>query len=119
MTDSTRREWTFACASAAEAGDFLQVLFTDNADSVGRYVLLSTQFEFPQDHDIQIETNGGEWFAQVRVEAASLSREKLTLDGIANGKPVAIRISFGANDAKFAELQRVIKIMLPMTKFPR
>ena len=119
MRDNGQREWTFANASAAEAGDFLQVTFSDDPDSIDRYVLLSTQFEFPQDYDIQIETDGGDWFAELTVTAASLSRTTLTLDATTDNEPVSVRITFGANESEFAELQRVIKIMLPKTKFLR
>ena len=116
MRDTTKHEWIFANAYSTEAGDFLQVTFSDDPNSIDQYVLLSTQFEFPQDFDIQIESDGGDWHAQLSVTDASLSRSNLSIEAITGSEPVAIKITFGSNDDDFAELTRVIKIMLPQIR---
>lgn len=119
MPDTTKHEWTFANAYPGEAGDFLQVTFSDDSDSIDHYVLLSTQFEFPQDYDIQIEADGGDWNAQLSVTDAILSRTNLSIEALTDSKPVAIRITFRTSDEDFAELKRVIKIMLPQIRIHR
>ena len=107
------REWTFRSVSPAEAGDFIQITFSDDPDSTKNYVLLSTQFEFPQDYDIQVETDGGEWCAQLKVNKATLSRTTLTIDAIADYKPVRLVVRFAADKSNYMELVRVAKVMLP------
>ena len=82
-------------------------------DSTKNYVLLSTQFEFPQDYDIQVETDGGEWCAQLKVNKATLSRTTLTIDAIADYKPVRLVVRFAADKSNYMELVRVAKVMLP------
>ena len=66
----------------------MQITFSDDPDSIERYVLLSTQFEFPQDYDIQIEVDGGEWYSQLTVTNATLSRTTLTIDAVEKGERV-------------------------------
>jgi hypothetical protein len=109
----TTREWTFRHVSPAEAGDFIQITFSDDPDSTDKYVLLSTQFEFPQDHDIQVEVDGGEWYAQIKVKNATVSQTTLTIDGVAYADPVRLVINYVADEDDFRELVRVVKIMLP------
>ena len=109
----TTREWSFRNVSPAEAGDFIQITFSDDPDSTNKYVLLSTQFEFPQDYDIQVEVDGGQWYAQMTVTNARLSRTTLTIDGVADEDPVKLIIQYAADEDGFAELVRVVKIMLP------
>jgi len=108
----TVREWTCDYASATEAGDYFQVLFEETEDDDKRYLLLQTQFEFPQDFDVKVETNGGEWYAELKVERATLDRQRLVIDGYDDGDPVRITINHSANDGTYAELKRVLKIML-------
>ncbi len=43
--------------------------------------LIQSQFEFPQDYDVKVETDGGEWYAELTVERATLDRQRLVIDG--------------------------------------
>ena len=107
------REWTFGSVSPAEAGDFVEITFSDDLDSIENYVTLSTQFEFPQDYDIQVQTDIGEWYAQLKVSNATLSRTTLTIDAVAECKPVRLVLRFAADESNYVKLVRVAKIMLP------
>ena len=112
MTTQTR-QWRFTKVEPAQAGDFVQITFSDDPDSVERYLLLSTQFEFPQDYDIQIEVDGGEWYSQLTVAAATLSRTTLTIDVSERGEHVSLVINYAANEEVFRELARLLRLMLP------
>jgi hypothetical protein len=109
----TIREWRCEYASASEAGDYLQVLFEETEDSDNRYVLIQSQFEFPQDYDVKVEADGGEWYAELIVERATLDRQRLVVDGRDDAEPVRIIVNHVADDAIYAELKRVLLIMLP------
>ena len=109
----TVREWNCNCASASEAGDYLQVLFEETAGDEERYVLIQTQFEFPQNYDIKVETDGGEWYAELRVNRATLDRQRLLIDGNDGGILVRMLVNHVADDRTYADLKRVLKIMLP------
>ena len=112
MTTQTR-QWRFTKVEPAQAGDFVQITFSDDPDSVERYVLLSTQFESPQDYDIQIEVDGGEWYSQLTVAAAKLSRTTLIIDASERGEHVSLVINYAANEEVFRELARLLRLMLP------
>ena len=107
------REWTCDHASATESGDYLQVLFEETQDGDARYILIQSQLEFPQDYDVKIEADGGDWYAELRVDHATLDRQKLIIDGRDNDEQVRISVQHGADDETYAELKRVLLIMLP------
>ena len=109
----TIREWTCEYASASEAGDYIQVLFEETAESDKRYILIQSQFEFPQDYDVKVETDGGEWCAELTVARATLDRQRLVIDGRDDAEPIRIIINHAADDGIYAELKRVLLIMLP------
>jgi hypothetical protein len=109
----TIREWSCEYASASEAGDYVQVLFEETVESDNRYVLIQSQFEFPQDYDVQVEADGGEWYAQLTVERAILDHKRFVLDGCDDAESVRIVVNFVANEVVYAELTRVLLIMLP------
>ena len=113
MVTRTIREWTYDHASVSEAGDYCQVLFEKSDDNDEFYVLIQSQFEFPQDCDVVIETDAGEWFADLVVERATLDQQCLLIDGSDKGKTVRIIVYYSADNGTYAELMRVLKIMLP------
>lgn len=91
----------------------MQITFSDDPDNVERYVLLSTQFEFPQNYDIQIEVDGGEWYSQLTVRNATLSRTTLTIDAVERGGNVSLVINYAASEDVSRELVRLLTLMLP------
>ena len=109
----TIREWTCHYASATEAGDYFQVLFEEFEENDGPYVLIQTQYEFPQDCDVLVETDTGEWCAELSVESAALDGQRLVIDGSADDGPVRIIVNYTADDVTKDDLKRVLKIMLP------
>jgi hypothetical protein len=109
----TIREWTCNYASASEAGDYFQVLFKETDTDDKRYVLIQSQFEFPQDYDVKVEADGGEWYAELSVDRATLDRERLVIDGSDEGVAVRLIVNHVADDGTYADLKRVLDIMLP------
>lgn len=112
----TIREWTCEYASASEAGDYVQILFEETPDSDARYVLIQSQFEFPQACDVTVETDGGDWYANLTVERAKLDRQRLVIDGRADTESVRMIVNFEADDATFADLKRVLLIIVPVVE---
>jgi hypothetical protein len=108
----TVREWTWTCdyASATEAGDYFQILFKQTKQSDKRYVLIQSQFEFPQDYDVKVETDGGEWFAELTVDRATLDRQRLVIEGSDDGEPIRIIVNHAADDGTYTDLKRVLLI---------
>ena len=113
MVPRTIREWTCDHASTSESGDYIQVLFEQSEDNDDFYVLIQSQFEFPQDCDIIVETDAGKWFAELLVEHATLSQQRLVIEGRDKEEVVRIIVHYRADERTYAELIRVLKIMLP------
>jgi hypothetical protein len=109
----TIREWTCDYASATGAGDYFQVLFKQIEDNDKRYVLIQSQFELPQDYDVKVEADGGEWYAELTVHRATLDRQRLVIDGSDDGEPIRIIVNHAADDGTYADLKRVLPIMVP------
>ena len=109
----TVHEWTYDYASVSESGDYYQVLFEKSDDNDDCYVLIQSQFEFPQDCDVIVETDAGDWFAELVVERATLDQQRLLIDGSDKEKAVRIIVFYSADAETYAELIRVFKIMLP------
>ena len=109
----TIREWTYDHASASESGDYYQVLFEKSEDNDEFYVLIQSQFEFPQGCDVVVETDAGEWFAELVVERATLDQRRLLIDGNDKGKAVRIIVNHSADNGTYAELMHILNIMLP------
>ena len=113
MVTRTVREWTYEHASISESGDYFQVLFEKSEDNDDFYVLIQSQFEFPQYCDIIVETDAGKWFAELVVERATLDQQRLVIDGGDKEEAVRIIVNYTADDGTYAELIRVLKIMMP------
>ena len=111
--ERTIREWTYYHASASESGDYCQVLFEKSEDNDDFYVLIQSQYEFHQECDVTVETDAGEWFAELVVERATLDQQCLLIDGSDKEKAVRIIVYYSADDGTYADLIHVLKIMLP------
>jgi len=103
-------------ASASEAGDYFQVLFEerDGAED-GRYLLVQRQFEFPDRGCCYIETELSEMCGHFRVRRASLERGRFQISWTGRGEREA-EIIFDADDESYAEICRVMRIMIPQVE---
>ena len=111
------RELRCGHVSASEAGDGLQVLFEKTPDSQEGYVLVQRHFEFPDGGKCYLETDDQEFCGHFRFRSARLSRNRFQMVfGI--GPVREITVFFKATDSAYAEVQRVLKIMIPEISLP-
>lgn len=112
MSEPTQIEFSASYVSASEAGDFVQILFAESDNDDADYLLLQTQFEFDQDYDFKFETKNGDWMANVSDSAATLSRDRLTIQGSEGDASMRLAIRFVASDETFIELRKIVKMMV-------
>ncbi len=112
MNQPTQFEFSAIYVSPSEAGDFVQILFAESDKDDADYLLLQTQFEFDQDYDFKFETKDGDWMASVSDSAATLSRDRLTIQGADGDEFIRLAISFVASDETFVKLRRMVKMMV-------
>jgi hypothetical protein len=104
-------------AEASESGDYFQVLFEEKQEAEdGRYFLLQRQFEFSDEHQCAIETEMPEMCGHFRVQRAVLERGRLQISWIGRGETQA-EITFATNDESYANICRVMRIMIPEVGF--
>jgi hypothetical protein len=106
------REFRCEHVSATEAGDGFQVLFAKAPDSDEGYVLVQRHFEFPDGGKCYLECEERDFCGHFPVRSAHLSRNRFRL---AFGRESVRRIEvlFSATDSVYAEVKRVLRIMLP------
>jgi hypothetical protein len=106
-------EKIFKHASASEAGDYYQVSFDDDDDPEsidGRYLLIQRQFEFPDDDSYYLESDDSRLSGHVKVRAATLNSEFLSIDLLAD-EWTTLRIRYAVSQDDFEELERIVRIM--------
>jgi len=99
-------------ASASEAGDGFQVLFENAPDSEEGYVVVQRHFEFPDRGECYLETDDREFCGHFRIQGAHLSRNEFQI-AFGREPPREIAVAFRATDAVYAEVRRVLQIMIP------
>ena len=105
-------------ASVSVAGDYYQVMFEEKVpneeqDSMdSKYLLIQRQFEF-QDHDlIYVESHDQNYIGHFKVARARLDAKSLFL--VLDRKNAAvIEITFETSAGNYAEVKRVMRIMIP------
>lgn len=106
------REFCCEHVSVSEAGDGFQVLFEKTPGSEEGYVLVQRHFELPDGGKCYLETDDQEFCGHFRFRGAQLSRTRFQmLFGI--GPVREITVFFKATDSAYAEVQRVLQIMIP------
>ncbi len=106
------REFRCEHVSVSEAGDGFQVLFEKTPDSEEGYVLVQRHFEFPDGGKCYLETDDQEFCGHYCFRSAWLSRNRFQMVfGI--GPVREITVFFKAKDSAYAEVQRVLQIMIP------
>jgi hypothetical protein len=106
------RQFRCAHVSATEAGEGFQVLFAKSPDSDEGYVLVQRHFEFPDGGKCYVETDNREFCGHFRIQSAHLSRNQFQMTfGIRPERRIAVL--FDATDSVYAEVKRVLEIMIP------
>ena len=104
----------FRCehVSATEAGDGFQVVFETTRDGLKGYVLIQRHFEFPDGGKCYLETEVREFCGHFRIRSANLSRNRFQI-AFGNAPVKRIEVLFSATDSVYAEVKRVLQIMIP------
>ena len=101
----------FNSVSASEAGDYLQVLFEEEADNLeAGYFLVQRQFEFPDEGEVYIESTDTRLCGHFAVKAAALSRQRFRLEMPSTNWHV-IEIQFATDQAGYEELEGALATM--------
>ncbi len=106
------REFRCKHVSVSEVGDGFQVLFEKTPDRQEVYVLVQRHLEFPDGGKCYLETDDQEFCGHFRFRSARLSRNRFQIVfGIRPGREITV--FFKATDSAYAEVQRVLQIMIP------
>jgi hypothetical protein len=107
------REFSFPNVSVASSGDeYFQVSFTDGDDSDHAYFLLQRQFESYDGGLFYIESHERTLCGHFKIRGAELGRSMLRLE-LASKPAEMVQIRFQADGARYNQLRRVLKIMIP------
>jgi hypothetical protein len=107
------REFHCERVSVSEIGDGFQVLFEKTPDSEEGYVLVQRHFEFPDGGKCYLETDDQEFCGHFCFRSARLSRNWFKMV-FGTTKPIReVTVFFKATDSAYAEVQRVLQIMIP------
>src|ERR1700680_1924850 len=106
-------EFSFPKGSVASSGgEYFQVSFTDSNDSDDAYFLLQRQFESYDRGFFHIESHERTLCGHVKIRRAELGRSLLRLE-LASNPAEVVQIRFQADGARYNQLRRVLKIMIP------
>jgi len=106
-------EFSFPNVSVASSGgEYFQVSFTDSDDSDHAYFLLQRQFESYDGGFFYIESHERTLCGHFKIRMAELGRSVLRLE-VASEPAEMIQIRFQADGARYNQLRRVLKIMIP------
>jgi hypothetical protein len=98
--------------SAAESGDYFQVLFESEEDAGGAYVLIQRQFEDPDGALFYLETHDEHYIGHFNVARASLARNRFCLE-LPRGRAAKVEVTFEATDQEYDDVARIMRIMIP------
>jgi hypothetical protein len=106
------REFRCEHVSVSEVGDGFQILFEKTLGGEEGYVLIQRHFEFPDGGKCYLETDDREFCGHFHFRGAQLSRNRFQMVfGIRSVRKTTV--FFKAADSVYAEVQRVLQIMIP------
>lgn len=99
--------------SASEEGDHFQILFEESSEQEDHpYLLVQRQFETPDGGRCYIETENCDFAGHFRIRSARLGRSTFRLIWGRISEEAA-EVTFEADDSTFAEIGKVLRIMVP------
>ncbi|MBL7134777.1 MAG: hypothetical protein ISS78_11810, partial [Phycisphaerae bacterium] len=98
--------------SVGEAGDYFQVLFNEGPEDSANYLLIQRDFEEPVSKKCYVEDGMPVTAGHFRVSRAQLGRDRFSAE-LAAHRDNRLEVTFAVSEADFAELKRVMKIMIP------
>ena len=109
-------EFSFAGVSVSSSGrEYFQVLFQDDPDSDSNYFVIQRQFESYDGGLFYVETDQPTLCGHFRIKWAQLGKDRLRFE-LASQPIETVQISFEADTARYNQLRRVLKIMIPSRK---
>jgi hypothetical protein len=107
------REFSFPCVSVASSGgEYFQVSFADDQDSDDEYFLIQRQFESYDGGFFYLESHERTLCGHFKIRRARLGRNMFRLE-LACQPAATVQIRFQADGARYEQLRRVLKIMIP------
>lgn len=99
--------------SMDEAADIFQIIFEKDHDSDKGYLLISRQFEFPDDGECYFEDgNDFENSGHYNIKKAFITENSLSIE-VYRKKDKNIFIEFQLSEDKFSKLIKYLKILIP------
>ena len=93
--------------------NYFQILFEESSEQEGHpYLLIQRQFETPDGGRCYIETENCDLAGHFRIRSARLGRRSLRLSWGRTSEE-AVEVTFEADDSTFAEIGKVLRIMVP------
>jgi hypothetical protein len=106
-------EFSFPSVSVASSGgEYFQVSFEDDPDSDSAYFLIQRQFESHDGGLFYLECHERTLCGHFKVRRARLARNMFRLE-LACEPAETVQITFQADSARYNQLRRVLKIMMP------
>lgn len=106
-------EFSFPCVSVASSGgEYFQVSFADDPDSDSAYFTIQRQFESYDGGLFYIESHERILCGHFRIRSAQLGRDTFRLE-LACEPAETVQIRFQADTARYNQLRRFLKIMIP------
>ncbi len=106
-------EFSFPCVSVASSdGEYFQVSFADSENSADAYFLIQRQFESHDHGFLYVESHERAPCGHFKIRKAELGRNIFRLE-LACEPAETIQIRFQTNRARYNQLRRVLKIMIP------
>ena len=106
-------EFSFPSVSVASSGgEYFQVSFVETEDSDRAYFLIQRQFESYDGGLYYVESHELKLCGHFHIKRAELGRDTLRLH-VACEPAETVQIRFQANSARYNQLKRVLKIMMP------
>ena len=106
------RQFRYGRVTASGAGDGFQVLFERAPDSDGEYVLVQRHFESPDQAECYVESDDRQLSGHFRIRRAHLTRDRFEMT-FGERPERRIAVLFDATDSVYAEVERVLRIMVP------
>ena len=97
---------------ASEAGDYFQVLFEEGPEDSTNYVLIQCGFEEAVSRKCYVEEGTPVTAGHFLFRKAELGRDHFLAE-LADPQNNRLEVTFAVSEADFAELKRVMKIMIP------
>jgi hypothetical protein len=118
MTANLRELHCEHVSTSEAGGEYFQVMFATIQDSDEGYLLVQRQFEMRDGGECYVETDDLKFCGHFRLRNARLTSKQFQFE-FGNGPARKISVSFEVTESVFAEIKRVLQIIIPDLEFGR